>query len=354
MFHTTNHNFKTMSKQVSPFHPTNQYFDKTFSIVLNSTDKLSGTNDKAQFKIDLPDNFKTNNLEIELHSFLVKNPVGCSNGIINVEMTGVQNPFSYSSSNQNTHQILGTFNNLNAVQEYPPSALNSDSTALSNQVYANGTYITAVTSAGTGSGFHIFNKSYNSYQFTFGFGSNNAYTSNTGIYSGINSTTMSGSNFVGEHVTLTTPKQFVLTKYDYTTTIEYNIRNGNTWALGGSIDGTTWNLIDTQSNQSWSLSNETKSYNISSNTTPYNKYRMICSKVGNTDVVSNYKNGWGISELRLYGFELQSPNMLQSMTTNCDPSIFKRPVTLSLTSPTGVDVQNIANWTCHLIINDKN
>ena len=350
-----NHNFNTMSKQVSLFHPTNQSFDKTYSIVLNSSDKLSGTNNNAQFKIDLPDNFQTNNLEIELHSFLVKNPVGCSNGIINVEMSGVQNPFSYCSTNKGTHQIICTFNNMNAVQEYPPSAMNSNSTTLSNQVYGNGQYTSSVSSLSSGQAYNMFDKAYHNYSTTFSFNASNSYSSNLGSYTGTasNNTVMSGQTFYGEYVTIQLPSPIVLSSYKITSGLEYNIRMINSGVVAGSTDGTTWNLLDTPSNVTWATSNEMKTFNVTSNVTPYSYYRLLATKVGNNDQ-TNYRNGLTVIEWRLLGYQPQAPNVLQSISCCVDTSIFKRPVTLKLTSPTGVDLQNISDYTASLIVYERN
>jgi hypothetical protein len=349
-----NKNFTTRNKTVTPFNPSTQSFDKTYSILLNSADRIAGSTAEATFKVDLPDNFQTNNLEIELHSFLVKNPVGCSNSIINVEMSGVQNPFSYSSTNKGTHQILGSFNVMNAVQEYPPSAMNSNSTTLSNQVYGNGQYISSVTSLSSGQAYNIFDKAYHNYTTTFAFNASNSYSSNLGSYTGTasNNTVMSGQTFYGEYATIQLPIPIVLSSYKITSGLEYNIRMINSGAVAGSTDGITWKLLDTPSNVTWATSNEIKTFNVTSNVTPYSYYRLLATKVGNNDQ-NNYRNGFTVIEWRLLGYQTQAPNVLQSISSCVDNSLFKRPVTLKLTSPTGVDLQNISDYTAHLIVYDR-
>lgn len=349
-----NHNFNTRDKVVTPFKPATQPVDNTYSIILRSKDKTSGDNANAQFKVDLPHNFNTNDLQLELHSFLVKNPIGCaSNGIVDIRLSGLHNPFSYASSNKGTHEILGSFNVMNAIQEYPPSAMTSNSTTLSNQVYGNGQYISSVTSLSSGQAFSMFDKAYHNYSTTFSFSASNLYSSNLGSYIGTasNNTVASGQTYYGEYSTLQLPSPIVLTSYNITSGLEYTTRQLNTGVVAGSIDGTTWTSLDTPSNVFWTASNETKSFTVSSNTTPYNYYRLLATKVGNSNQ-TNFRNGLTVVEWRLFGYKPQAPNVLQSSTSCLDSSIFKRPVTLKLTSST-VDVQNISDWTAYLMVTDN-
>lgn len=134
--------FKVSTKTTYDFHPEIDK-PKCFQLFLNSQETMSGANANATFKADiLPDMFKTDRLNVRLNNFITSSPSGMSNGIAHIALTGVENPFSYHSSNQNTHQVphtIRTSPNATILREYPPAALTGDTTILSNQAYGNGT-----------------------------------------------------------------------------------------------------------------------------------------------------------------------------------------------------------------------
>lgn len=190
--------------------------------------------------------------------------------------------------------------------EYPPAGMTGNTTTFSNLDYGNGTYTASSSSRDAPGGsmaFHAFDKQWNLYRFRTSFSNENAYNGSTGFYSGTasNSTVFSGSNYFGEHLTLQLPNAIAVKSYKYTSHGEAGNRCGNQWVFGGSTDGTNWQLLDTQSNVFWNDVNETKTFNLS-NDTPYQYYRMLTTRVGNSNV-SSFKNDWGIAELRLIGNE---------------------------------------------------
>jgi len=91
-----------------PFNPPKEK-PKTAKIYLNSTDKMSGTNNEATFKVNLPTEFTTQDLGLTLNNFIPIYPTGTDAGIVQVNLVGVNNPYTYSSSNQTTHRSLGMF-----------------------------------------------------------------------------------------------------------------------------------------------------------------------------------------------------------------------------------------------------
>ena len=181
------------------------------------------------------------------------------------------------------------------------------------------------------------------------------------MYSGTasNMTTMSGSNYYGEHLTLQLPHSIVLKSYSYTSHLENWNRCGNTWVVGGSVNGTNWDLLDTRSNISWSSSNETKTFTTSNNTA-YSYYRMLALVVGNAEA-PQYRDDWGIAEWRLYGYS--NPQISPTGTTtregqvnmNCEVistnrTMFNRPITMRLRSAT--DLSTMCNWSAELTVRE--
>jgi hypothetical protein len=226
------------------------------------------------------------------------------------------------------------------TQEYPPVAMTADTTVVSGQFYGNGSYTASLTSVDSSSAFQAFNKQYNGNIPRTSFNASNQYNSSSGVYEGINMTTISGSNYFGEHLTLTLPSPIVLQRYDYTSHGEFGNRCGNTWVVGGSLDGINWNLIDFRSNNFWTNSNETQTFNTSTNINAYNRYRMLTTRVGNSNV-SSFKNDWGLGELRLFGYS--NPPTSYNRITTTSTSFVPNPA-LAFDSNTAMSWNSIESY----------
>lgn len=324
---------------------------------------MSGTNEESTFKINLPCDFTTQNLALTLTNFIPKYPTGTDAGIVQVDMIGVNNPYSFSSSNMNTHRTLGMFKieGEGIPKEYPPSAMTGNTTAISNQPYGNGTYVASVTSGDSGTGstaFHAFDKQYDLYKMRTSFASTNFYNGTTGFYEGTanNSTVMSGSNYFGEHLTLQLPTPISLQSYSYTTNSEWGNRSGTQWVLGASTNGTDWTLLDTESNVFWNGANETKVFPVPNNTRLFNYYRMLVTRVGNSNS-SSFRNDWGIAELKLYGFTNPQTSRSGQLNMNAevittDRSLFERPITFKMTSPSGINLTSMSDWSAEISVRE--
>lgn len=312
-------------------------------VVFNYKDRKYGSQSNAYFHVNLPSTFNgydgNSKSLVYVDNFYMNPDIDDSlKQPYNVHIKELVQPNSFSTSTNNMTDIVMTTNStintnypehksfpvpvsndffqnkmLNVyltsptvsfgnMLEFPPVALTGNTTTLSNQSYGNGTYTASITSIANGSAFDAFNKAYANYNPRTSFDPAYKYNVNSGIYEGTssNNTTMSGTTYYGEHLTLQLPTNIVLNNYQYTTNLEYDVRNANTFYVGGSVDGATWTLLDSQSNVTWSSSNETKTFNISNNSNAFCYYRMLVSKVGNP-VSTNYRSDWGISELKLYG-----------------------------------------------------
>ena len=145
--------FKTRGGGIYPFHAENKNPEpKTVQLWFDSQDKMSGTNNNASFQVELPTEFMSERLKVTLRNFIPMYPTNTNEGIICVNLNGLNNPYSYSSSNQNTHQTLGTFSigaGFTSPKEYPPAALSQSglTTSLSNQAYGNGNYVLGQSSS---------------------------------------------------------------------------------------------------------------------------------------------------------------------------------------------------------------
>ena len=262
-------------------------------------------------------------------------------------MVGIDNPYSYSSSNQNTHRTLGSlWLNEGKPKEYPPAAfpLSNNSPTLSNQTYGNGQYISSLSSQySTGHAWRAFRRDDGTTFSGTGFGAQNVYNTNTGLYTtGSNFTNVGGSNYFGEHIQIQLPQSIYLTSYKIHPSItDFTNRNLNTGVLVASSNGTSWTPIHSLSNVFW-VDNTSQTFTISNATTPYNYYRLIATRVGNSNI-GNFRDAFFVGEWWLYGnSNPQVPTLnrvgqvnLNSEIITTDKSLFNRPITLQLTSPTG-------------------
>ena len=170
---------------------------------------------------------------------------------------------------------------------YPPADLTANSTALSGQVYGNGTYIASASSS--------FGQDYPHYG-----GFNNStrwwasagytYNSGTGAYAGGISTVSSGVTYAGEYLTLQVPASITISAYIMYPTSVANNSAPSTWVLCGSTNNTTWTTLHLQSTAyAWSGQPNYLTYSISG-AAAYTYYRFIIS--------ANNKNDWaGVDRL---------------------------------------------------------
>jgi hypothetical protein len=156
-----------------------------------------------------------------------------------------------------------------------------------SNTYQNGTYY--VGSSGT------YNSNYNPYLvfndiangvLTWGWVSPNySYGSSTGIYAGSVTTSVNGTNILGEYVQIYLPFKFFLKKYQLKNSV--GDAGGGMPTIGyllGSINGSTWVLLDTLNHTDayWRSNRDLKDYSVDI-TTSYDYYRLIFNKVGSSN-----------------------------------------------------------------------
>jgi hypothetical protein len=133
-------------------------------------------------------------------------------------------------------------------------------------------------SEGDGNPYLMFDGSHN----TGWFGATNSYTS-AGNYTGSTNTTVSGVVIPGTWIKIETDSPFYLSSYTIRSDATVKTRAPNTWTLAGSNNGSTWELVDQQTNipdGSYFVSptNISKTFQVNNTTTAYQFYRFIFTK----------------------------------------------------------------------------
>lgn len=173
------------------------------------------------------------------------------------------------------------------------------------------------------------------------------YNSTTSIYSGSVTTLVDGASRSGDFTQIRTPSPIVLSNFTIQTLSGIQSSCPNTFVFAASTNGTTWTQIASASNLTWT-SNETKTFTTLPVLASY--FRLIVSVVGNSG--TSFRTEQRIVELRMF----ENVNLRDGETSvsneiiTLDKTIFKRPFTLSLTSPTGVNLSAMSNWSCELAV----
>lgn len=223
---------------------------------------------------------------------------------VNSNGTGLQSGPS-SSGQIAFSQFRGRWKNL-PPSRYPPAALTSDSTTLSGQSYANGTYTCSNSYAyipTTNYGFRVFDRDEGSWATGWSSVGNGVtkYNSSTGAYVGSTTTTATNSvSYAGEWVQWQFPvavklcEWYIVPRNDWLPD-GYTSRLPNRYIILGSNNGTTWNLIIDESR---SFSSATPiPIDLYTQTVVYSYFRFIVNTVGSTGTA---RDGADIAEIRLF------------------------------------------------------
>jgi hypothetical protein len=193
---------------------------------------------------------------------------------------------------------LRLFSTIGQVTEFPPSTLYpaTGTANSSSSTIASGTYIMASSTSNNASAnnqcVYAFDKAVgNSWTSLM-----SNYTPATGAYSNSMSTTINGVPYSGEWLQIQLPVAVSLQSYSIQSggTVAYQ-QTPNTWVLAGSLDGTTWSLMDYRQSYSYTGPAQVQYFNVY-NSYPFTTYRLVVTSVqpGNLGAVV-------IGELRLFG-----------------------------------------------------
>jgi hypothetical protein len=314
-------------------------------------------------------------------------------GIAEMRLTGYSN--------------VGAVGNLGEWFNIPPVAMTGDTTNITGQSAGNGTYqISASVSAIT---YEMFDKAGSTYT------SGDLFTSNTGWYNGSTTTPVlisnTTSNMSGEWIQINTPCPVVVAQLDLTAAAP-TTECPNTFSLVARNTGGAFTHIFTQSNiDNWASGGSwTRSLVASGGALPqsrnqaafptnyYQNWRLIIHRVGNAGQTSG-RLRFNLSEMNLRGYAsnvmydappsgmtaatttfsnafvgngaytaTSSPNIvsttdrtvltrlgqsnLNAEVVSTDRRLFDRPITLHLTSPTGLNLSSLCNWSAELSIRE--
>jgi hypothetical protein len=174
--------------------------------------------------------------------------------------------------------------------EYPPASLstgvigsNPFYTAITNQLYGNGLYITSTSTLnGSWPPYMMFGKSVNGDGNSAWASAGTYYTSSS--YSNGVTTTVAGVSYSGEWIQIQSPTQFILKGYSLQAANTFNTNfpeMASSWVIAGSNDGSIWSFIDARSGQSYTAAAQINNYNINNNTNAFKYYRIIVRFINN-------------------------------------------------------------------------
>ena len=161
---------------------------------------------------------------------------------------------------------------------FPPRSLPTATTNVTGQAYGNGSYTVTASSQDFGSALLAFDKVFQEPNYWC---SAARYPST--VYNNAVSTTDSGGTLhYGEWIQIVMP---VAIRLDYyTISIQaydtHSVNEPKTWVVLGSNDGTTWYVVDTQTNIVFPATRGLKTqFNITNNTKLFSRYRFVCKAV---------------------------------------------------------------------------
>ena len=192
---------------------------------------------------------------------------GLSSFIRNLELT--YTPYSVSNNTIKTLAIVSS--------KFPPGPLTSNATVLNGNGDASGVY-TATASSKSGMGndaFYAFDNNINTTWI-----SSTVYNATTGAYTGSVSTTADGVAYSGEWLQIQLPIGVVLNSYEVTPDqSSYANRSPRNFVILGSVDGSTWSLVNQQTSITWTQNAQTFT---TTSTLSYNYYRLVAQALGNS------------------------------------------------------------------------
>ena len=184
---------------------------------------------------------------------------------------------------------------------YPPLGLTSNTASnITAANYGNGTYIASASSVRTEDlyeAYRAFDKIIPNYlqntsgNFNFWHCASNVYFGSSGNYAGSISTTAGSNVYLGEWLQIQLPENITMRNYAIIprtsqTAPFSNTRSPRDFVVLGSTDGSSWTLLDQETDvTSWDFGS-IKQFNVASQGS-YNYYRLVTSRVGSTSGTDN-------------------------------------------------------------------
>jgi hypothetical protein len=198
---------------------------------------------------------------------------------------------AFSKLNSNPYNLSPP---LNLDLFFPPIPLTSTPMYMNAQSYGNGQYITNASS--------IYNSTYASYVVTNTSGG--WWATPVGLYntsSPFNCTSGKSLGGVsGEWVTVQLPVPLLLNSYSFGWQASL-LESPNIWSLLGSNDGSTWTILDSNRNYTFTTSPQQVLFTPSTITTSYTTFGIVV-----TNVQGNSSGQLGFAFLKFYGTPVSS------------------------------------------------
>jgi hypothetical protein len=210
-----------------------------------------------------------------------------------------------------------------AELRYPPVSLASAvgyasfpaTGTLSGAPYGNGSYTyTASSTYTTGSGGenvgHLFDMTGDQQSYTSAYNPPDGWNGSTGVYTGSTSTTVSGTAYTGGWVQLQLPYAIYPTGYRRRMTLS---RNETSHVFAGSNDGSTWTLLNSDTDLVYTNERSIK-INITSS---YSYFRLIARTIN----PANTYGLWSLQQLDIFGRQSLTPtrNALATSASGGNP-----------------------------------
>jgi len=202
---------------------------------------------------------------------------------------------------------------------YPPVSLSAAGTAnpasvtLSGAPYGNGSYTYSGSSQyNTSEGvFALFNMSGDQQYYTSAYAPPDSWNGSTGVYTGTTSTTVSGTAYAGGWVQLRLP--YAIYPTGYKRRWGNTNRNETSHVFAGSNDGTTWTLLNSDTDLVYTTERSIK-LNITSS---YSYFRLIARTIN----PANTYGLWSFAQLDIFGRQSLTPtrNALATSTSGGNP-----------------------------------
>jgi hypothetical protein len=208
--------------------------------------------------------------------------------------------------------------------KYPIAAMTSDTTTFNGTALGCGTYRTTYSSTWADNGYLGWRAFTNEADDAFHISNDGAgagvggglYRGTNGAYTGTVSTTISGSNVLGEWLQIELPHPIRLTRYSLLSRRTNSNQSASTWRIAGSNDSNTWIEVDSESGITGWVADVAKTFIATNATVAYKYYRMVTTQVQNPSDWHWVQREWMLyddttSSSNFYG---KTPGLVEGLT----------------------------------------
>jgi hypothetical protein len=208
--------------------------------------------------------------------------------------------------------------------KYPIAAMTSDTTTFAGTALGCGTYRTTYSSTWSDNLYHGWKAFTNEADDAFHISNDGVgagvggglYRGTNGAYTGTVSTTISGSNILGEWLQIELPHPIRLTRYSLLSRRTNPNQSASTWRIAGSNDSNTWTEVDSESGITGWVADVAKTFIATNATVAYKYYRMVTTNIQNASDWHWAQREWMLfddttTSLNLYN---KTPGLVEGFT----------------------------------------